>query len=70
MSKEDAELYNPWKSQEIAASSYGVIRRLFFGRFPLGKSYIVKNTEDGVEKELLHTWRDRSRWGTGKGKGR
>ena len=31
-----------------------------------------KNTEDGVEKELLHTWRDRSRWtqgGLSRGKG-
>ena len=28
----------------------------------------IQKTES--DKELLHTWRDRSRWGTGKGKGR
>ena len=27
-----------------------------------------ENTEDGVEKELLHTWRDRSRWTQGRGR--
>jgi len=49
VTKEDDELYNVWKSHEIAESSYGVIRGLFFGRFPLGKSEGPENTEDGVD---------------------
>ena len=65
MTKEDVELYKVWKSQKIAESSYGVIGRLFFCRFPLGNGDHRENTEDGVERELLHTWRDRSRWTQG-----
>jgi len=38
VTKEDVKVDNPWKSKKIAESSYEVIRRLFFCRFPLGKS--------------------------------